>query len=73
MGLFRKGEDGQDLAEYCLLMAFVALVALGLILKAAGGIQGVWSSANNTLATTSSQSVGSGGGGQGSDGDDRGR
>ena len=73
MGLFRKDEDGQDLAEYCLLMAFIALVALGLILKTSGGIQGIWASTNATLATTASQSVSSGGGGQGSDGDHRGR
>jgi len=73
MGLFRKRDDGQDLAEYCLLMAFIALVALGLILKTSGGIQGIWSSANTTLATTASQSVSSAAGGQGSDGDARGR
>jgi len=45
------GNDrGQDLAEYCLLMAFVALVALGIIIHASGGIQAVWTSANTTMA-----------------------
>jgi Flp pilus assembly pilin Flp len=49
---FFRRNDGQDLAEYCLLMAFVGLIALGIILKTSGGIQGIWGSANTTLAST---------------------
>lgn len=51
---FFRRIDGQDLAEYCLLMAFVGLVALGIILKASGGIQGIWGTANTTLASAPS-------------------
>jgi Flp pilus assembly pilin Flp len=48
---FFRNKDGQDLAEYCLLLAFVGLLALGIILKASGGIQGIWNATNATLAT----------------------
>jgi Flp pilus assembly pilin Flp len=39
-------ERGQDLAEYCLLTALVALVALGIVIHFAGGFQAIWNSAN---------------------------
>ena len=51
---FRGNEQGQDLAEYCLLVALVALIALGLMTHFSGGLQGIWNSATNTLATGSS-------------------
>jgi Flp pilus assembly pilin Flp len=59
-----KGEDrGQDLAEYCLLTAFVALVALAFIIHASGGMQSLWTGANTSLtagntATSSTTSSG---------------
>ena len=59
---FRKNEHGQDLAEYCLLVALVALIALGLMAHFSGGLQGIWNSANTTLATGNSSSGGSSGG-----------
>lgn len=49
---FFRRIEGQDLAEYCLVMAFVGLIALGIFLKMSGGIQGIWGSANTTLATS---------------------
>src|SRR5450759_3448394 len=42
-------DRGQDLAEYCLLTALVALIALGIFVHVAGGVQAVWSSANTSL------------------------
>ncbi len=30
-GMFRRSEDGQDLLEYGLLMALIALIALGAV------------------------------------------
>jgi Flp pilus assembly pilin Flp len=51
LGTFRKSDEAQDLAEYCLLTALVALIALGIFCYASGGIQGMWSSAGTTLAT----------------------
>jgi Flp pilus assembly pilin Flp len=41
-----QSEDrGQDLAEYCLLTALVALVAVGILIHVSGGMQAVWDSA----------------------------
>ena len=45
-----QSEDrGQDLAEYCLLTALVALVALGIIINVSGGMSAVWNGANASL------------------------
>ncbi len=48
---FRKHDSGQDLAEYCLITAFIAIVALGIFIHLSGGIQSIWGSADTTLAT----------------------
>ena len=50
---FRKSELGQDLAEYCLITALIALCACGIFVKVSGGIQNLWTTANTTLATSS--------------------
>ena len=57
---FGRSEHGQDLAEYCLLVALVALIALGLMVHFSGGMQNIWNSANNTLASGSSTGAGAG-------------
>ncbi len=49
---FLRRESGQDLAEYCLLTALLALIALGIIVHVSGGLQGIWGTANSTLATS---------------------
>ncbi|HTX38000.1 MAG TPA: hypothetical protein VME43_23380 [Bryobacteraceae bacterium] len=53
---FRE-EAGQDLSEYCLLLALIVLIAAGIFLKVSGGVQSLWTVANTTLnssaATTS--------------------
>ena len=41
---------GQDVAEYCLLTALLALIALGIFYRVAGGMDGIWGSVNSTLA-----------------------
>ena len=47
-----RGEDhGQDLAEYCLLTALIALIGLGIFCYVSGGIQGIWSNMGRTMAT----------------------
>ena len=58
---FRKSECGQDLSEYCLITAFVALAALGIFIHLSGGVQNIWGSAGATLATTSASITPSGG------------
>jgi Flp pilus assembly pilin Flp len=50
---FRKSELGQDLAEYCLITALIALCACGIFYKVSGGMQNLWTTANTTLATNS--------------------
>ena len=47
---FLNDEQGQDLIEYTLLMAFVALASAALFLGAGGSIKGIWSVSNNQLA-----------------------
>jgi Flp pilus assembly pilin Flp len=45
-----KDKHGQDLIEYTLLMAFVALASAALFLGAGGSIKGIWSTSNSQLA-----------------------
>jgi Flp pilus assembly pilin Flp len=47
---FRRDERGQDLVEYTLLIAFVALVVIGLMSQAGASLQGIWGGAGTTLA-----------------------
>ena len=52
---FWYDERGQDLIEYTLLMAFVALASAGLFLGAGGSLKGIWSVTNNQLAQANSK------------------
>lgn len=47
---FWNDEQGQDLIEYTLLMAFVALASAALFLGAGGSIKGIWSVTNSQLS-----------------------
>jgi Flp pilus assembly pilin Flp len=52
MRLFKgwlKDESGQDLIEYTLLLAFVALASAALFIGAGGSVQGIWSITNSQL------------------------
>jgi Flp pilus assembly pilin Flp len=44
-------EEGQDLIEYSLLLAFVALGTGAVFAGVGKNVSGVWKSANTTLAT----------------------
>jgi Flp pilus assembly pilin Flp len=52
---FWKDEQGQDLIEYSLLMAFVALASAALFLGAGKSISGIWSTTNSQLVAANSQ------------------
>ena len=52
---FWNEEQGQDLIEYTLLMAFVALASAALFIGAGGNIKGIWSVTNSQLASANSQ------------------
>jgi len=47
---FLADDQGQDLIEYTLLMAFVALASAALFLGAGGSIAGIWSTSNSQLS-----------------------
>jgi Flp pilus assembly pilin Flp len=47
---FWSDDSGQDLIEYTLLMAFVALASAALFLGAGGSISGIWNTSNSQLA-----------------------
>ncbi len=51
-----KEDQGQDLIEYTLLMAFVALASAALFIGAGGSIKGIWSTTNSQL-TAANQSA----------------
>lgn len=47
---FLADDDGQDLIEYTLLLAFVALASAALFIGAGGSINTIWTTANTQLA-----------------------
>jgi Flp pilus assembly pilin Flp len=48
---FLQDESGQDLIEYTLLMAFVALASASLFISAGGSINAIWQTGNAQLAS----------------------
>ena len=51
--LFRKfirDEQGQDLIEYTLLLAFVCLASAALFISAGGSVSGIWTATNSQLS-----------------------
>jgi len=46
---FVKDEQGQDLIEYTLLLAFVCLASAALFISAGGSVGGIWNQANSRL------------------------
>lgn len=52
---FVKDEQGQDLIEYTLLMAFVALASAAIFINAGSQIKGIWTSANTQLTNAAQQ------------------
>jgi len=47
---FFNDESGQDLIEYTLLMAFVALASAALFIGAGKSVQGIWTATNSQLS-----------------------
>ena len=52
---FWTDEQGQDLIEYSLLMAFVALASAALFIGTGGTIKGIWSTMNSQLVVANTQ------------------
>ena len=46
---FFRREEGQSVADYCLLTALVALVAAAILLHVSGGLNNLWTTSNQSL------------------------
>ncbi len=51
---FWREEEGQDLIEYALLLAFVALAAAAIFIGAGQELAGIWSTTNLVLSNANS-------------------
>ena len=49
-----QDEQGQDLIEYTLLMAFVALASAALFISSGASISAIWSDSNTSLSEAAS-------------------
>jgi len=47
---FWRDDHGQDLIEYTLLLAFVALASAALMMGAGGSVSNIWTTTNSQLA-----------------------
>jgi Flp pilus assembly pilin Flp len=53
---FLNDEDGQDLIEYTLLMAFLALASAAVFINAGGSLAGIWGTASTSLSNAATLS-----------------
>jgi Flp pilus assembly pilin Flp len=54
---FWNDEQGQDLIEYTLLMAFVALASAALFIGAGASIKSIWTSTNTQLSNAAASAL----------------
>ena len=52
---FVRDETGQDLIEYTLLMAFIALASAAIFIGAGSSVNSIWKAANTSLANAATQ------------------
>jgi Flp pilus assembly pilin Flp len=52
---FWQEDRGQDLVEYTLLMAFVALASMALFVGAGSSSKGIWATTNSQLIKANTQ------------------
>ena len=50
-----EGQQGQDLTEYALLLAFVVIAAAGLFLVSGSSVVTIWSVSNNIVTAAAQQ------------------
>jgi Flp pilus assembly pilin Flp len=58
---FLQDDQGQDLIEYTLLMAFIALAAASIFLSAGGSVASIWNSGSFALGVAANAAGGSSG------------
>jgi len=46
---FMREEQGQDLVEYTLLLAFVCLASAAIFIGVGGGLAGIWGTTNGIV------------------------
>jgi len=51
---FLSDDQGQDLIEYTLLLAFVALASAALFIGAGDSVKGIWTTTNTQLGNANS-------------------
>ncbi|WP_180538343.1 Flp family type IVb pilin [Nevskia soli] len=51
---FWQEEEGQDLVEYSLLLAFIALAAIGVLTNVSKSVNGLWTTVNSSLTNANS-------------------
>ncbi len=54
---FLREEDGQDLVEYTLILAFVALASAALFINAGDSVKTIWQNASTRLGAAASSST----------------
>jgi Flp pilus assembly pilin Flp len=47
---FQRDEEGQDLIEYTLLLAFIVLASAAIFISAGGSISKIWTNASKQLS-----------------------
>jgi Flp pilus assembly pilin Flp len=52
LGSLYRDERGQDMVEYSLLLAFIALAAVALLTGIKTQIKGLWTTISSTLSST---------------------
>jgi len=52
---FVRDDQGQDLVEYTLLLAFVCLASAAMFINAGTSISGIWNVANSHLTNASTK------------------
>jgi Flp pilus assembly pilin Flp len=56
---FWRRQDGQDIVEYSLLVAFLAITCLAVMTSLGAPIQGMWSTGGHTVASANTNLSGS--------------
>lgn len=51
---FWREEDGQDMVEYSLLLAFIALAGVSVLSTTSGNISKIWSAVSTQLSNAAS-------------------
>ncbi len=54
---FWNDEQGQDLIEYTLLLAFVALASAAIFIGAGGSVKGIWAVTSNQLSSANASAI----------------